>query len=125
VVVDGRPHLDLFDLDDLLPFARFGRFLLLFVFVFPVVHKLDYGRLRSRRYFDKVEASFLRYGEGLVDADLAELLAFRSDEQDGARFDFFVDARPVLGRRRRCRNFLNSYGKLPSKGPTRIRSRKS
>ena len=100
MVVDGRAHLDLLDLDDLLLLARFGGLFLLFVFVLAVVHQLDHGRLRFGRDFDQVEAFLLRDGAGFVDADLAVFVAVFSDQEDGAGEYLLIDAGPVLGRRR-------------------------
>ena len=45
VIVDAGPHLDLFDLDDLLSLARLGGLLLLLVFVFAVVEDLGHRRV--------------------------------------------------------------------------------
>jgi hypothetical protein len=101
VIVDGWAHLDLLDLDDLLLLARLGGLLLLFVFVFPVVHQLDDGRLGLGRDFDEVEAFLLRDGAGVLGADFSVFVPVVSDQEDGAGKDFFVDARPVLGGRRR------------------------
>ena len=84
VIVDGRAHLDLLDLDDLLLLARLGGLFLLFVFELAVVHELDDGRLRFRRNFDEVEAFFFGDGAGFVDADGAVFVAVVSDQKDGA-----------------------------------------
>jgi hypothetical protein len=69
VIVDGRAHLDLLDLDDLLLLARLGGLFLLFVFELAVVHQLDHGRLGLGRDLDQVVAFFFRDGAALVDAD--------------------------------------------------------
>jgi hypothetical protein len=96
VVVDHRAHLDLLDLDDLLMLAGLGGLFLLFVFVLPVVHQLDHGRLGLGRDLDQVETLFLADGERIVDADLAVFVAVVPDEQDSLGGDVFVDPWPVL-----------------------------
>ena len=123
VVVDGRAHLDLLDLDDLLLLARLGGLLLLLVFELAVVHQLDDGRLGLRRNFDEIEAFFFRDGAGFVEADLAVFVTVVSDQKDGAGKDFFVDARPVLGGRRRiaCCKTSGDYDSLLLLGPRESR----
>jgi hypothetical protein len=54
VVVDVRPHLDLFDFDDLLLLFRFGFLLLLLVFEFAEIEDFADWRLRLGRDFDEV-----------------------------------------------------------------------
>src|SRR6202012_5322979 len=108
VGVDGRAHLDLLDLDDLLLLAGFVGLFLLFVFELAVVHQLDDGRLGLRRDFDEIEAFLFRDGAALIEADLAVFMTVVSDQENGAGKDFFVDARPVLGGRGRV-----SGGKTP------------
>ena len=102
VIVDGRAHLDLLDLDDLLLLAGFGGFFLLFVFVFAIVHQLDHGGLGIGRNLDQVEAFFFRQGAAFVDADFAVFVPVIADQKDGAGRDFFVDARAILGRAAAC-----------------------
>jgi hypothetical protein len=99
VIVDGGAHLDLLDLDDFLFFAGFGGLLLLFVFVFAIVHQLADRRLVVGRDFDDVESLFLTERERLIKADLAILMAVVADQKNGAGLDFVVDARAILGRR--------------------------
>jgi hypothetical protein len=121
VIVDGRAHLDLLDLDDLLLLARFGGFLLLFIFELAVVHQLDDGRLRLGRDFDEVEAFFFRDGAAFVEADLAVFVTVVSDQEDGAGKDFFVDARAIFGGRRRVTGCKTSgdYDSLSCVKPAR------
>jgi hypothetical protein len=99
VIVDGRAHLDLLDLDDLLFLAGLGSLLLLLVFVLAVVHQLADGRLGVGRDFDDVESFFLAQCERLIQADLAILMAIVADQEDGFGIDLVVDARAILGRR--------------------------
>jgi hypothetical protein len=74
---------------------------LLFVFELAVVHQLDDGRLGLRRDFDEVEAFLFRDGAAFIEADLTVFVTIVSDQEDGARKDFFVDARAAfVGRRR-------------------------
>jgi hypothetical protein len=101
VIVDGRAHLDLLDLDDLLLLAGLVGFFLLFVFELAVVHQLDDGRLGLRRDFDEIEALLLRDCATYFEADLAVFVTVVSDQEDGARKDFFVDARAIFGGWRR------------------------
>jgi len=100
VIVDGRAHLDFFELDDLLLLARFGGLLLLLVFVFAEIHQLDDGRLRLGRNLDQVEAFFLGDGAAFVDADLAVFVPVVPDQEDGAGKNLFIDAGAILRRRR-------------------------
>src|SRR6185437_8181661 len=81
---------------DLLLLAGFGGLLLLFVFVFAVVHQLDHGRLVVGRDFDEIETFFLRDGAGFVGADFSVFVAVVSDQKDGAGENFLIDARAVL-----------------------------
>jgi hypothetical protein len=97
VIVDGRAHLDLFDLNDLLLLAGLGGLLLLFVLVFSEVHQLADGWLVVWRYLHDVETFFLGQGASLVDADLAILVAVFPDQKDGTSGDLFIDARAILG----------------------------
>ena len=99
VIVDGRAHLDLLDLDDLLLLAGLGSLLLLLVFVFAIVHQLADWRLGVGRDFDDVESFFLAQRERLIQADLAILVAVVADQENGLGGDFVVDARAILGRR--------------------------
>jgi hypothetical protein len=100
MVVDGRAHLDLFDLDDLLFLSGFVGFFLLFVFEFAIVHQLADGRLVVGRYLNDVEAFFLAQGECLIEADLAVFVTVIADEEDGLGDNFVVDAWTILGWRR-------------------------
>ena len=97
MVVDGRAHLDLLDLDDLLLLARLVGLLLLFVLVLAVVHQLDHGRFRFWRDLDQVEAFFFGDCAGFIDADRAVFVAVISDQKDGAREDLLIDTWPILG----------------------------
>src|SRR5581483_88149 len=100
VIVDGRAHLDLLDLDDLLLLAGLVGLFLLFVFVFAVIHQLADGRLVLGRDFDHVEAFFLAQGQSLFQADFAIFVPVDADQEDGAGGDFVVDARSAFGRGR-------------------------
>jgi hypothetical protein len=98
VIVDGRAHLDLLDLDDLLLLARFGGFFLLFVFVFAVVHQFDHGRFGFGRHLNQVVPALFCNGAGFVGADLAKFVSVIADQKNRARGNLFIDAGSVLGR---------------------------
>ena len=116
VTVDAWTHLDLFDLDDLLLFSCFCRFFLLFVFIFSIVHKFDYGRLGAWRNFDEIEAFFFSDGEGVFYAKLAKFFTVCANKKNSICGDISVDARPDLGGRRLLSKPSNSYDILPLKG---------
>lgn len=97
VIVDGRAHLDLLDLDDLLLFAGFGGLFLLLIFVFAVVHQFDHGRACFRRDFDQIESLFFGNGASFGNTDLAIFGAVVTDQQNRARENFLIDARAVFG----------------------------
>ena len=97
MIVDGRAHLDLFELDDLLLLACLGGLLLLLVFVLAVVHQLDHGRLGVRRNLDEIVAALFRDGAGFVDTDLSEFFSLVTDQKDGAGMDVFIDAGAIFG----------------------------
>ena len=115
MIVDGRAHLDLLDLDDLLLLAGFGGFLLLFVFELAVVHELDHGRLGFGRHFHEVETLLLRDGAGFVDTDFTEFVTVSSDQEDGAGEYLLIHTGPILRRWRggRCKT-SGYYDTLPS-----------
>jgi hypothetical protein len=97
MVVDGRAHLDLLDLDDLLLLARLGGLLLLFVFVFALFQEVDHGGFRFGLTLDQVEAFFFSDCAGFIDADGAVFVTVISDQKYGARKDFLIHSGPVLG----------------------------
>jgi hypothetical protein len=84
VVVDGRAHLDLLDLDDLLLLAGFVGFFLLLVFELAVIEQLADRRLVVRRDLDQIEAFFFGYGAAFVDADLAVFVSVVTNQKNGA-----------------------------------------
>jgi hypothetical protein len=95
VRVDVRPHLDLFDLDDLLLFLRLGLFLLLLVFEFSEIEDLADGRLGSRGDFDQIETRGLRDFNRLRGRNDAALLASFVDQKDLWNAYLLVDAGAV------------------------------
>jgi hypothetical protein len=97
VIVDHRPQLDLFDLDDLLLLARLGGFLLRLVFVFAEIEDLADRRDRIRRDLYQIEPGLLRQGECGGDFSDALVGAIFVDELDLADADLLVDARTLLG----------------------------
>jgi hypothetical protein len=99
VIVDGRAHLDLLDLDDLLLLAGLVGLFLLLVFELAVVHQLADRRLVVGRDFDDVKTLLVAQSESFVQADLAVLVAVVADQKNGFGGDFVVDARAILGRR--------------------------
>ncbi len=101
VIVDGRAHLDLLDLDDLLLLAGFVGLLLLLVFVFAVVEQFADRRLVVGGDLDQIEAFLFRDGAGFVGADLAIFVPVVADQKHGAGGDLFIDARAILGGRGR------------------------
>jgi hypothetical protein len=98
VIVDGRAHLDLLDLDDLLLLAGLVGLFLLLVFVLAIVHQLADRRLVVGRDLDHVETLFLAQRQGLIEAQFAIFVAVLADQENGARGDLIVDARAALGR---------------------------
>jgi hypothetical protein len=82
VIVDVRPHLDLFDLDDLLPLARLVGALLRLVLELADVEDLADGRVRIGRDLDQVEAGRVGAGEGVADRDDPDIFAILIDEPD-------------------------------------------
>jgi hypothetical protein len=96
VIVDHRPQLDLFDLDDLLLFTGFGGFLLRLIFVLAVIENFANRRNRIGRDFYQVEPGFLRHGKRCIDFGNAFVGTVFIDELDLADADLLVDARPLL-----------------------------
>src|SRR6516164_7967181 len=97
VVVDHRPELDLLDLDDLLLFAGFSRFLLRRILELPVVHDLANGRNGIGRDFHEVHAGFERHLDGDDRLDRALVGAVLIDQLDLCVADFIIGTRPVFG----------------------------
>ena len=54
VIINARAHLDLFDFDDLLMFARFGGLLLLLVFKFTIIKNFAHRRRGVWRDLDEI-----------------------------------------------------------------------
>jgi hypothetical protein len=96
VIVDHRPQLDLFDLDDLLLLARFGRFLLRLIFVFAVIENFADRRNRIGCDLDQIEPGLLRHGNRCADLGDAFVASVLIDELDLADADLLVDTRPLL-----------------------------
>ncbi len=65
--VDVRPHLDFFDLDDLLVLASFGRLLLVGVFQLAEIEDLGDRRFRIGRNLDEIEPGLFGGEQGIVD----------------------------------------------------------
>ncbi len=101
VDVDVRPELDLLDLHDLLPLARLGLLLLLLELVFAIVEDLADGGVGVGRHLHQIQSRFLGGLHGGRRGHDALLFAVLIDEQYPRHADVFVDARTVLGRRRR------------------------
>lgn len=116
VIVDGRTHLDLFDLDYPLLFPCFRRFFLLFILIFSVVHKLDHGRLGARRNFDEIEAFLFSDGESVFNAELTKFFTVCADQKNRTCDDIFVYTRTLLGGRCLLSKPSNSYDILPMMG---------
>jgi alpha-beta hydrolase superfamily lysophospholipase len=99
VRVDVRAHLDLFDLDDLLVLARFGRLLLVGVFQLSQIEDLRDWRIGVRRYLDEIESRFFSGEQRIVYGDFTEISAVDADELNTRDPDVGVCAGAVLGRR--------------------------
>jgi hypothetical protein len=97
VIVDHRPQLDLFDLDDLLLFAGFGGLFLRLIFILAVIENFANRRDRIGRDLYQVEPGFLRHGKRCIDLGDAFVGTVFVDELDLADADLLVDARPLLG----------------------------
>ena len=93
-------ELDLFDLDDLLLFARFGFALLRLVFEFAEIHDLTHGRVGVRRDFDKVETSLFGHLHGARWRYNADVFAICANQANFVRADIFIDARAGVTLRR-------------------------
>ncbi len=108
VIVDARPHLDFFDLDDLLIFARFSLLLLLLVLEFAVVQDFADRRLRIGGDLDKVETRVSRSLQGVKFADDSDVLSSLVDQSHVAGPDLVVDLGPGwLARRRGSHRFAD------------------
>jgi hypothetical protein len=105
--VDVRPHLYLFDFYGLLLLARLGRLLLGLVFVAAVVEDLGDRRDRIGGDLDEVEARLARQFERTRDRRGAMIGAAGVDQLNLGNPDFLVDARSVLGGRRRLEGSAN------------------
>ena len=99
VRVRVRTELDLFDLDDLLLFARLSFFLLSLVFELTKVHDLADGRRGVWRNLDKIETSVDRHIQCAFWGDNAYIFAFGANETDFVGADAFVDAGAGVTRR--------------------------
>src|SRR5215471_15103810 len=97
VIVDHRPQLDFFDLDDLLLLARLGRLLLRLILVLAEVENLADRRDRIWGDLYKIKPGLLRHGQSGVDFCDALVGAVFVDELNLADADLLVDARPLLG----------------------------
>jgi hypothetical protein len=97
VIVDHRPQLDLFDLDDLLLFAGFGGLLLRLIFILAEIENFANRRNRIGRDLYQVEPGLLRHGKRCIDLGDAFVGTVLVDELDLADADLLVDARPLLG----------------------------
>jgi len=95
MVVDIRPHLDLFDLNDFLLLFGFGFFLLLLILVFSVVKDLAYRRLCIWRNFHQIKASFDRNLSGVFSGDDPAFFSSMINQQDLRNGNIFIDARSI------------------------------
>ena len=94
-------EFNLFDLDDLLLFPRFGFAFLRFVFEFAEIHDLAHGRVGVGRNFDQIKPSLFGHFHGAFGCHNAGIFAVGTDQADFIRTDIFVNARASvsLGRR--------------------------
>jgi hypothetical protein len=100
VVVDVRPHLDLFDLNDFLFLLGFSFLFLLLIFVFAVIEDLAYGRGRIRRDLNKIEACLRCDSYRLIGGNDAAFFTLVINKKNLRNINVFIDARPIglLGR---------------------------
>src|SRR5699024_3649774 len=92
VGVDLQAHPDLL-LDRVrLVLARFTGLQVGFVLVLAVIHETGDRRVRAGRDLDQVEICFLGETQGVLDPDLADLLAGGPDQEDLGDPDLTVDA---------------------------------
>src|SRR6266576_4158723 len=97
VVIDARAQLDFLNLDDLLLFAGFVLFLLLFVFELAVIEDFTDGRIGVWRDLHKIEPGIGRHVERFVASDHSHHLTAFVDKTDAHHADLLVDARPLAG----------------------------
>ncbi len=95
MVVDIRPHLDLFDLNDFLLLFRFGFFLLLLILVFAVIKNLANRRLRIWRNFHQIKAGVDGNLAGVFGGDNPAFFSSVINQQDLRNGNIFVDARSI------------------------------
>lgn len=93
ICIGVRSELDLFDLDDLLLFARFGFALLRLVFEFAEIHDLAHGRVGVGRDLDQVQPGFFGHFHGTAWRDDPDVFAVGTDQTNFIRADIFVNAR--------------------------------
>jgi len=96
VVVDVRPHLDLFDLDDLLMLARLGGLLLVGVFQLAEIEDLDDRRNGIWGDFDEVEPGFFSRQQCLVDGNIAAVVSVGIDKLNARDTNVEIGAGTVL-----------------------------
>ena len=101
VLVDLRPELDLFDVDDLLVLLRLARPLLLLVLILPEIHDPADGRHGGGGDLHQVQPLLLGDDEGLRRRHDAELLPVIVDDPNFPDADAFVDANTVVTPRSR------------------------
>lgn len=80
MIIGTRPHLDLFDLNDLLLLAGFGFALLLFIFELAEIHDLTHGRFRIRRNLDQIKTCFFGHFHGAGGRNNAYIFAICADQ---------------------------------------------
>ena len=94
-------ELDLFDLDDLLLFARFGFPLLLFVFELAKIHDLADRRIGIRGDFHQIQSGIFCHFHGAGRGNDSCVLSVGTDQANFVRSDFVVDARAGVSLRGR------------------------
>jgi hypothetical protein len=105
--IDVRPHLYLFDFNGLLLLAGLGRFLLGLVLVATVVENLGDRGDRVGGDLDEVETRLARQVERPGDRGGTVVGAGGIDQLNLGNPDFLIDARSVLGGRRRLEGSAN------------------
>ncbi len=96
MVVDHRPELDLLDLDNLLFFAGFGRFLLRLEFVLAVIQDFRDRRVRIWGDLNEIKPGGLGKPNGRFGQDNTFVFAGSIDQLDLAGADLLVDARATF-----------------------------
>ena len=92
MLIDVRPELDLFQMDDVLLLSRLSRHLRLFELELAEVHDADDGRASEGSDFHQIESSNFRSLQRCFELHDAELCAIGSDDTQRTDADLPVNA---------------------------------